>query len=254
MTMREGAGYLGRTVGELVAENYARAAVLSRAQIDFCCGGMRTLSEACQEAGASTDAVVEALVASDHGADESPQPDLRIWPVDEMVSHIEEVHHSYVRRTLPVLLEWTAKIARVHGETHPELIEVRTLFGELADELVRHMEDEEDVVFPRLIALAGSANAGDDSSTPPGALVEALEDDHEQAGALMKGIRHLTDGFLPPPDACATYAATLALLAEFETDLHRHVHLENNVLFPRARTTYAARHTTTHDLTEEPLA
>lgn len=240
METASGAKYLNRTVGELVAENYARAATLSDARIDFCCGGARTLAAACHEAGVSTDAVVDALAALDEADAGSTTPDLRTWSLDRVVEHIEEVHHAYLRRTLPVLGGWTDKIARVHGRAHPELLEVRTLLGELAGELTGHMKHEEEVVFPLLVAL--DAAAAQDAVSPPPApesLVDALENEHEQAGSLTRRIRELTDGFSPPPDACNTYRAALALLEEFEADLHRHVHLENNVLFPRARVAYA---------------
>lgn len=240
METARGANYLSRTVGELVAENYARAATLSEARIDFCCGGARTLAAACHEAGASTDAVVDALAALDESAAGSTTPDLRAWSLDRVVKHIEEVHHAYLRRTLPVLGGWTDKIAHVHGRAHPELLEVRTILGELARELTGHMKHEEEVVFPLLIALDAAVTQDVASPRPaPESLVHELEDEHEQAGALIRRIRALTDGFSPPPDACSTYSAALALLEELETDLHRHVHLENNVLFPRARAAYA---------------
>lgn len=235
-------GYLERTVGELVAEDYARAAVFAEAGIDFCCGGGRTVAQACDEAGASASLLVGALEAVDaaavHGA---PGTDLRAWPLDRLVGHIEDVHHTFLRRTLPVLRQWTEKIARVHGAAHPELLEVRTLVEELEQELVRHLKDEEEELFPVVASL--ETPAGDDGGRAPlpGTILEALEDDHEHAGSVVHRVRELTHGYAPPADACATYAATLALLGELEEDLHRHVHLENHVLFPRARAILAGR-------------
>lgn len=241
MTSERGAEYLDRTVGELVAEDYTRAAAFAEAGIDFCCGGERTVAEACRETGTSPDRLVDALEAlEDSGADPSG-PDPRSWTLGRLVGHIEDVHHAYVRRTLPVLGEWTDKIARVHGRAHPELLEVRSLVGELAPELVRHMKDEEEELFP-LVASLEAGGRDDAAGLPvPESVVEALEDDHEHAGSLTRRIRELTDGYAPPPDACTTYSATFALLKEFEEDLHRHVHLENNVLFPRARALNARR-------------
>ena len=232
--------YLERTVGELVAEHYGRAAVFAAAGIDFCCGGGRTVTEACAETGVAAGPVVEALDALDAAGGEPSGSDVRAWSIGRLVSHIEDVHHAYLRRTIPVLGQWTEKISRVHGRAHPELLEVRALFEELAEELSRHMRDEEDEVFPHLVALEDAAD--DDVELPvPKSVVDALEDDHEHAGSLTRRIRELTHGFSPPADACTTYTATLALLNEFEQDLHRHVHLENNVLFPRAREASARR-------------
>lgn len=235
MTNERGTGYLGRPVGELVAEDYARAVVFAEAGIDFCCRGGRTVAEACEATGVSPEVLVGALEALDASAADPSGPDPRSWTLGRLVDHIEEVHHAYVRRTLPVLGQWTDKVARVHGRGHPELLEVRTLVGELTTELVRHMKDEEEELFPLVASL--EAGARDDAAglPVPESVVEALEDDHEHAGSLTRRIRELTDGYSPPQDACTTYSATFALLKEFEEDLHRHVHLENNVLFPRAR-------------------
>lgn len=233
--------YLERTVGELVAEHYGRAAVFTEMGIDFCCGGGRTVAEACEESGVPAGSVVAALEALDGTGRNRSGSDPRSWSIDRLVSHVEDVHHVYLRRTIPVLRQWTEKIARVHGRTHPELLEVRTVFEELAEELSLHMKDEEDEVFPHLVALEDPA-ADDEVGLPvQESVVQALEHDHEHAGSLTRRIRELTDGFSPPPDACTTYTATFALLSEFEQDLHRHVHLENNVLFPRARTISARR-------------
>ncbi|MDT8340671.1 MAG: iron-sulfur cluster repair di-iron protein [Longimicrobiales bacterium] len=234
-------GYLHRPVGELVAEDYTRAAVFAEAGIDFCCGGGRTVAQACEAKGISPDRVVDALEARDASSAEASGPDVRTWSLGQLVDHIETEHHGYLRRTLPVLGTWTDKIARVHGGRHPELVEVRALVAELASELDRHMEDEEEKVFPLVTALEAPADDGAGCLPVPEALVEALEDDHDHAGSLMRRIRDLTDGFSPPPDACATYTASFVLLREFEADLHRHVHLENNVLFPRARSLNARR-------------
>jgi len=246
--------FLDRTVGELVAEDYTRGAAFTRVGIDFCCGGGRTVAEACREAGVSSEervGLLDALDALDASGAEPASADARSWSLGQLVRHIEERHHAYLRRTLPVLDAWTDKIARVHGKTHPELVEVRTLVGDLGGELVRHMREEEDEIFPLIASL--DAPADDDAvglPVPvPDSVVEALEDDHEHAGALTRRIRELTDGFSPPPGACATYSATFALLEEFEVDLHRHVHLENNVLFPRAR---ALNGTRSEDADAEP--
>lgn len=224
--------YRHRPVGELVAEEYGRAAVFTRFGIDFCCGGGKSVADACERAGADYDDLEAALLAVDRSRAGEGGDDARDWALDRLVAHIEHVHHRYVREHLPVLKQWTTKVARVHGARHEELLEVRDRVAELADEMEAHMTAEEEVLFPRVVAIA----RGPDAAGAPVAAetLESLEDDHDRAGALMKRLRELTAGFQPPDDACATYRAAFALLAEFEQDLHRHVHLENNILFPRA--------------------
>ena len=219
-----------RRVGEVVAEDYNRAAVLQRYGIDFCCGGGRSLRSACEKAGVDYESVARELAEVEpRWSAQHDAPDVRSWDLEELTAHIVTEHHAYVRETLPVLRRFTAKVAGVHGTTHSELEVIRTLIDELGQEMERHMEEEESVLFPRIAALtssAGAANLGD---------VLMPLDDHDRAGALMTRIRELSGGFRPPSDACTTYRATYAKLEEFEADLHRHVHLENNVLFPRAR-------------------
>jgi regulator of cell morphogenesis and NO signaling len=224
------AQWADRKVGELVAEDYGRAAVFQRYGIDFCCGGGRTVGRACEAAGADYEAVSRELTeAAERRSGSQGSGDLRSWDLDALAEHIVARHHAYVRSTLPALRQFTTKLARVHGGRHEELPEIQRLLHELGDELERHMVAEETEVFPRMAALAslGEAGALRDSVMP-------LEDDHDRAGALLARIRELSGGFRPPADACTTYRVTYATLEEFEADLHRHVHLENNVLFPRA--------------------
>ncbi len=228
-----------RTVGDVVAEDYRRASVFQRFGIDFCCGGGRTVGAACGAKGVSTEELAGALSAVDRsGAEES---DERGWDLDVLAKHIVAVHHGYVRESLPALLQFSEKVARVHGGRHAELEEIRSLVAELARELSDHLEEEERELFPRverMIAARSTNGATDDAAGDgfdAGAELVALEDDHEHAGAVMQRIRELSGDFAPPADACTTYRALYAKLEEFEADLHRHVHLENNVLFPGAR-------------------
>ena len=146
-----------RTVGELVAEDYARAAVFTELGIDFCCGGGRSAARACAAAGVAPERLVDALSAVDARRDEGGASDPRTWPLGRLVEHIVDEHHTYVRRTLPVLDAWTQKVARVHGARHPELVEIRGLFEGLSGEMTRHLDDEEAVLFPRVAAIATSA-------------------------------------------------------------------------------------------------
>ena len=224
--------YRDRPVGDVVAENYSRAAAFKTLGIDFCCGGRRTVAEACERAGVPIDEAERAIADAGRGSGTESWQNPHDWDLDLLVAWIERMHHRYVRRALPPLRQFSEKVARVHGPHHPALVEVQNLVAELAVEMDRHMSDEEDEVFPRVVALAQAKEGGasDDLRLP----IRLLEDDHEHAGATMRRIRELTDNFTPPDEACATWRACYTLLEEFETDLHRHVHLENNVLFPRA--------------------
>jgi regulator of cell morphogenesis and NO signaling len=224
------AAFLTRPVGEIVAEDYGRAAVLRRFGIDFCCGGGKVLSEACERRGVDPAVVVKALAVHDARATGEVDP----VPTDPalLVDHIERVHHAWVRESLPALLHFTARVAKVHGDGWPELRTVADRTHALAIEIEDHMVDEEENLFPRVRAAAVS---GSDPLRLTAEDLAHLEHEHDQAGALVREIRELTGDFTPPETACATWRAAYAKLEEFEADLHRHVHLENNVLFPALR-------------------
>ncbi len=226
-----------RTVGEVVAEDYRRASVFQRFGIDFCCGGGRTVRAACEGGGVAYADLERELKALERSGDRGG-PDPQAWELDVLARHIVDVHHGYVREATPSLLQFSEKVVRVHGARHEELREIRALVVELTSELGRHMAEEEGVLFPRIERLlaARAANGGRvDEPDLVSAPLGDLEDDHEHAGEILRRIRALSGGYSPPADACTTYRALYAKLAEFEADLHRHVHLENNVLFPGAR-------------------
>lgn len=230
--------FSNRTVGDIVAEDYRRAGVFKQYGIDFCCGGSRTLEEACETSGVDITAV-EGALATANGTDGSAarmQPDR--WELDFLANYIENIHHSYVRENLPVLLEFSQKVARVHGHHHPEVVEIARKVQELAVEMTDHMKSEEDILFPYVAKLVAAARhgvaaeaSGFGSVTEP---INIMEDEHEHTGALLADMRRLSSDFVPPEDACNTYRALFAKLEDFEEDLHRHVHLENNILFPKA--------------------
>lgn len=230
-TLTDTSALATRLVGDLVAEDYRRAAALKRFGIDFCCGGKMPLGDACQKKGVALEEVAEALAASDARGTAAP---LRVssWSPAFLADYVVNEHHTYVRETVPVLRAFTEKVARVHGAERPELVEVANLFGCVAGELTAHLASEEDVVFPHIKALAEGRADPDGPSLRD--LVGDMEAEHDEAGRLMAEIRRLSDDYTPPDDACNTYRAAFAKLEEFEDDLHRHVHLENHVLFPKA--------------------
>jgi regulator of cell morphogenesis and NO signaling len=215
-----------RPVGDIVSEDYRRAAALKRFGIDFCCGGKVTLEAACLKKGVALDDVAEALAASDaYGV--AALPRVTAWDPAFLADYVVNEHHTYVRESVPVLRAFTEKVARVHGAERPDLVTIAHLFDALATELTEHMASEEEVVFPRIKTPDADGPALRD-------LVGDMEAEHDAAGALMAEIRRLSDDYTPPEGACNTYRAAFAKLEEFEDDLHRHVHIENHVLFPKA--------------------
>jgi regulator of cell morphogenesis and NO signaling len=221
------------TVGDIVATNYQTAAVFERFGIDFCCGGRRSLAEACRTAAADPAVVAQAL-RSIPGADVRGEVDVTSWPLDRLVHHIIDTHHAYLKSALPLIGAYLTKLVAVHGERHPELARVSALFDQLGTDLRQHMLKEEHVLFPYLCELASPHAA---HPSPFGTVenpIRMMEREHQDAGDDLRQIRELTNGFTVPADGCATYCVCFAELARFESDLHRHVHLENNVLFPRA--------------------
>lgn len=227
-----------RTVGEIVADDYRLGSIFQRYGIDFCCGGGHTVAEACSKQGVAVDDLREALVAARSTEDGRGRGEERQWPLDFLVDYITNVHHQFVREHLPILTQFATKVAKVHGDANPELHEVAYLVRDLSTELTEHLADEEATLFPYVKQLVvaktqkvrPSRPAFESAKNP----ITSMERDHDGAGAIMKRLRAITADYTPPPHACNTYRALFATLEQFEEDLHRHVHLENNVLFPRA--------------------
>jgi regulator of cell morphogenesis and NO signaling len=225
------------TVGEIVAADFRTAAVFQGLGIDFCCGGKRTLRDACRKQQVDEDEVLEAIVRVRAVPDAAPKFDS--WPLEQLIGHIVNRHHAYVRRALPSLSAFTRKLAAVHGSRHPELYEIALLTEEVAREMSTHMMKEEQVLFPYIAAASAAISNGMPAPAAPfGSIddpIRVMEDDHDATGAAMARIRELTNGYVVPEDGCTTYRVCFAELRAFEEDLHAHVHLENNILFPAAR-------------------
>jgi regulator of cell morphogenesis and NO signaling len=225
------------TVGSIVAEDYRAAAVFQKHGIDFCCGGQQLFADACRARGidaVQVAAELDAAISSGPGA-----PRFKTWSLELLARYIESNHHRYVRQAIDTLDAHTRKIAEVHGENHPELSEIATLFQGLAADLASHLQREEQVLFPHVYALVAASPMGSGGAAARASASETIremEGEHEAAGAAMAKIRRLSGGFVPPGDACTTYRVTYQELAAFEADLHQHVHLENNILFPGVRT------------------
>ncbi len=225
------------TIGEMVVADYRKAEVFRKYGMDYCCGGKKPLEEACRKKGLDPQAVQKELDELDL-MPSKPQQDFEHWPLDELADHIVEHHHRYVADALPMLYELTAKVARVHGERHPELVKIAQHFNAVAEELEMHMLKEERILFPYIQQMAVAQRDGAPMPTPVFGSVEnpikMMEAEHESAGGGLEEIRQLSSDYTPPLDACTSYQVLFAKLNEFEQDLHQHVHLENNLLFPKA--------------------
>jgi regulator of cell morphogenesis and NO signaling len=224
------------TIGSIVADDFRAAAVFERHGIDFCCGGQRPVIEACRQVGVDPEALTRELEAAlaQTGAD---VPRFNTWDLDALTGYIVANHHGYVRQAVDNLRAHTRKVADVHGDNHPEVRLIADRFEALATELTGHMYIEEEVLFPYINRLAQARRGGAVPSPPFGTLqnpVRMMELWHQSAGEEMGSIRKLSGGYAPPADACTTYTVAYQELQAFEADLHRHVHLENNILFPKA--------------------
>jgi len=163
--------------------------------------------------------------------------DATVWPLEQLVDHVVETHHAYVRSAIPTIGRYLAKLIEVHGSRHPELAAVAERFATVAIELAQHMMKEERVLFPYVVELARRAERPSQAMSPFGSIenpIKMMEREHRDAAGELTAIRRLTDNYTAPADGCTTYCVAMAELERFERDLHRHVHLENNVMFPRA--------------------
>jgi regulator of cell morphogenesis and NO signaling len=229
--------FADQTLGDLVRGDARAALVFERFGLDFCCGGRRSLADAARAHAVAVEDVVHALTAlGDAAADDREPAEWR--DLDLLVRHIVEHHHAYVRHTSPTILAWLDRLVERHGARHPELAEVRHVFAAMTEEMTTHMMKEEHILFPAIHELAIAARNGTHHPPSPFGTVahpiRVMEDDHEQAGELLARLEALTGHFTPPEDACTTFRTCYGELARYERDLHRHVHLENHVLFPRA--------------------
>lgn len=218
-----------KRVGDIVAGDFRTAGIFSAAGIDFCCGGGQTLEEACLDKRVDIGKMETDLFRMM----QTPIPrgyNYNEWEPGFLCDYIVNTHHTFVRKNLPELLFYTRKIAGVHGEHHPELITVQQLFEKVYHELTTHLQKEEEGLFPAVKLLVRNEVTDKEALI---AVLKGLNAEHESAGGAMDEINRLTKGYLVPADACNTYMVTLKNLKEFEDDLHIHVHLENNILFPK---------------------
>jgi len=226
------------TVGEFVAGDFRTAAVFSKYGIDFCCKGNRTLEEVCDKKGLDVYSIQDELNAVLESKSDN-NIDFKSWPVDLLIDYIEKTHHRYVEEKSTALLFYLDKLCKVHGQRHPELFEIGLHFKICATELAQHMKKEELILFPFVKKMFNALRDQESIEQPHFGTVNnpiaMMQDEHENEGERFRIIAKLTDNYNPPVDACETYRVTFAMLKEFEQDLHKHIHLENNIVFPKAQ-------------------
>lgn len=219
------------TVGEIVANDFRAAGIFKNAGIDFCCGGKRGLNEMCEEKGINPANLEQQLKELESEPADASQ-NFKDWDPGFLCDYIMNTHHKFVLKNLPELVFYTQKIAKVHGGHHAELIEIAELFGKINQELLQHLKNEEEVLFPAIRQVLTNIPA--DSRATIRSEISRMTVEHEFAGGAMDHISEISNHYRVPEDGCNTYAVTYKLLQAFEDDLHIHVHLENNILYPKA--------------------
>ena len=228
-----------KTVREVAVENPAATRVFEKCGIDYCCGGNQSLDQACEKAGISVDEVLDALEMEEGTALAAEQVhDWQNEPLSELVAHIKNTHHKFTREETVRLSALLQKVCSVHGKSHPELFEIQAIFAGLAQELATHLMKEEMVLFPYIVRMDEAVIQREPVLPAPFGTVEnpvaMMEHEHDSAGNALRAMRRASSDFVLPADACVSYQTLYAALQAFETDLHQHIHLENNILFPRA--------------------
>ncbi len=225
-----------QTLASIVSSNHQAVPVLEKYHLDFCCKGKRTLAEACTEKGLPVETIAEEL-ENRMKAEQGKILPFGSMTAEQLISYILIHHHFYVKQSMPTILSHLEKVAMKHGERFPYMTEVLYLFRNIHEEMTMHMHKEEVILFPRIKEIEAVFSIQQKRNFAEGyiaAPIQVMETEHDHAGELLYRIRELTNGYTPPADACTTFKVCLAELKEFEEDLHRHVHLENNLLFPLA--------------------
>ncbi|MBK9098076.1 MAG: iron-sulfur cluster repair di-iron protein [bacterium] len=224
------------TLAELVTDNIRSAIVFEEFGLDFCCRGNRTLKDACAEKNVDVSNVINQLTnLSGNG---NGTQNVNDWHLDFLVDYIMNNHHQYVRRMIPIISLHADKVASVHGKNHPETIKIADLFLAVREELEMHMMKEERILFPQINQMMLIQNENSQFFPPPFGTIQnpirMMEYEHTSAGDALYQIRELSNNYVHPDDACNTFKALYSELKEFEEDLHKHIHLENNILFPKS--------------------
>ncbi|MFA5514658.1 MAG: iron-sulfur cluster repair di-iron protein [Desulfuromonadales bacterium] len=236
-TREQGAPSAATTIGAIVAEDYRASRVFDRHGIDFCCGGNVPLAVACREKGLD-EAVILREIAESASAPIERSHNYAAWALPFLADYIVNTHHAYLHENTEQMAVSANKIAGVHGARHPEVIEIAAIFGKVVTDLDAHLREEEEVLFPAIKRVDAARTNGRAAAPADLAAIRAslatLGAEHQEIGDAVHAIRHLSNDYALPGDVCNTFAVTYRMLREFEDDLHKHVHLENNILFPKA--------------------
>nr|WP_235363912.1 MULTISPECIES: iron-sulfur cluster repair di-iron protein [Shewanella] len=222
---------LASRVGEIVANDFRSAHLFSQFGIDFCCGGGISLERAIKRFDVDEAQLIEALMAL--GIEGEKQQGLDQLPLSELLDYIEATHHSFVREKAPLLIEYSQKMVRAHGEHYDEIKPFAGWIRALIEDLMPHLMKEEQILFPAIRAMANGEQVNG-CFGHIGNPINAMEHEHDQASEIIERLRTLTNDFTPPAHACTTWRICYATLEEFVADLHQHIHVENNILFPKA--------------------
>ena len=230
-------GTENKTIGAIVAADFRAAAVFARYGIDFCCGGQVTLAAACAERNINLQELTQELEAVQSAPVDRSQ-NYAAWSQPFLADYIVNTHHAYLRENDPQIAAYAQKIAAVHGENHPELLEIAAIFDKIVVDMTAHLQEEEEIFFPALKRVSDAKIDGQipdpkDQETIRTSLLK-LQSEHEAIGEAVHKIHHLAKDYAIPADVCNTFTVTYQKLKEFEDDLHKHVHLENNILFAKA--------------------
>jgi regulator of cell morphogenesis and NO signaling len=228
-----------RTVRELALENTAATRVFEKLGIDYCCGGNKSLEDACRASNLSVDQVIDSLEMAEEAAHAARKDrNWQIEPLADLIAHIKNTHHKYTSEEMARLVPLLDKVCSVHGKNHPELQRVRENFQSLVQELTTHLMKEERVLFPYIVRMEEAVIQKEPVLPSPFGSVQnpisMMEHEHDSAGSALRAMRDASGGYKAPADACVSFQTLYKALADFEADLHQHIHLENNILFPRA--------------------
>ncbi len=229
--------YKTRTLSEIVTDNFHAAVVFEKYNLDYCCRGKRQFEDACKENSIDPNSVIIDLEKINNNVTVNEQ-NYDEWELDFLIDYIVNNHHQYIRRMIPIIADHGEKAAVAHGENHPELLKISEIFAIIYKDLRQHMLKEEQILFPFIKQIVQAKKNNGETEKPYFGSVQhpirMLEAEHENAGDGFNEIKRLGKNYIIPADACPTYSAFYNALMEFEKDLHKHIHLENNILFPKA--------------------
>ncbi|MCP3659684.1 MAG: iron-sulfur cluster repair di-iron protein [Bacteroidetes bacterium] len=224
--------FKNKTIAEIVSNDISTASIFKKYNIDFCCGGGKTIEKACKDAEIEINNLVDELNSNINQS--NIKLNFNDWEIGFLIDYIVNVHHSYIKKNIPIINSFGQKVSRVHGERNVEIIEVVDLFSKMTQDLILHTEKEETLLFPEIKYLVKQSNKLDKAEDGHDK-IEIFEYEHEEAGIIAKRIITLTNNFKAPENACNTYKAFYFKLEEFINDLFQHIHLENNILFRKVR-------------------